>query len=329
MPNICCKSNLFKYDQRLSIVLMASRFQAATAHSFHLPEDLALQSVTSVPARSLEIDHRVGFVRSGYDADIVVWDSHPLSVGATPLQVYIDGRATLDPKKVTESLAKVTTKKVLMPKAPKQRKILESYVKEQLCGRLDGMTGRLFIRGIKESFLDHHPVIETGSNPDNLTMVIQGGSIECFSNVCHSATSDDTVIELEDGYVLPGLTAVSVSLGLLEIPSEDRTSDGTVGTQSSGSNAEDVIYAKYGVHLDGKNFKRARIGGVTRAISAPRAGGFAGGVSTGIKTKEQKTLSLDDGIFQNEVALHFQVGQASKGTSILREKDGLLTYRRH
>jgi hypothetical protein len=53
---------------------------------------------------------------------------------------------------------------------------------------------------------------------------------------------------------------------------------------------------------------------VTRTISAPRARGFAGGVSVGIKTKEQKTLSLDDGIFQDEVGLHFRVGQASKST---------------
>lgn len=74
--------------------------QAATAHAFGLAADLALQSVTSVPAKSLEIDHRVGYLRPGYDADIVVWDSHPLSIGATPLQVYIDGRTTLDTKKV-------------------------------------------------------------------------------------------------------------------------------------------------------------------------------------------------------------------------------------
>jgi imidazolonepropionase-like amidohydrolase len=51
-------------------------FQAATAHSFHLSEELALQSVTSVPAKSLEIDHRVGYARAGYDADLVVWDFH-------------------------------------------------------------------------------------------------------------------------------------------------------------------------------------------------------------------------------------------------------------
>jgi imidazolonepropionase-like amidohydrolase len=252
-------------------------------------------------------------VKPGYDADLVVWDSHPLSVGATPLQVYIDGRATLDPKRVTKSHPKLTTAaKEPSAEFPKQRKIVSFAAKEELCSR-GAVDGKIIIKGIKESYLDF-PVIESGSKSNNLTMVIQGGSIICFGESCPSPNSADTVIELENGFALPGLTSVSVSLGLLVIPSEQSTSDGKVSTQSSGSNAEDIVYAKYGVHLDGKNFKRARIGGVTRAISAPPASGFAGGVSVGIKTKEQKTLSLDDGIFQDEVALHFYIGQKSKGT---------------
>ena len=314
--------NFFGHCDSPKSVLNSGRFQAATAHSFHLPADLALQSVTSVPARSLEIDHRVGFVRPGYDADIVVWDSNPLSVGATPLQVYIDGRATLDPKKVMESRSKIAKAELSVAESPKQRKIVPSNAKADACA---GTSGKIVINGIREYFLEEQPIIESGVNSNNITMVIENGNILCFSNSCPTPNSGDTVIELENGFVLPGLTAVSVSLGLLEIPSEERTADGLVSSQSSGSKAEEVVYAKYGVHLEGKNFKRARIGGVTRAISAPRAGGFAGGVSVGIKTKEQKTLSLDEGIFQDEVALHFQIGQASKGGLSILAKDGILT----
>jgi hypothetical protein len=65
---------------------------------------------------------------------------------------------------------------------------------------------------------------------------------------------------------------------------------------------------------------------VTKAISAPIANGFSGGVSVGIRTKEQKKLSLDDGIFQDEVALHFQIGQNSKGVLIYGRVDALLTW---
>ena len=269
--------------------------------------------MTSVPARSLEIDHRVGFVRSGYDADIVVWDSHPLSIGATPLQVYIDGNPTLDPKRVTESGS--VAEKQQPTEKPKQRKIISPDMRE-FCDDQVTSGKKLIITGIRESFLEH--AADLGSS-GNLTMIIQDGKTICVGEECKdSITNDATVVPLENGYVLPGLTAVSVSLGLIEIPSEESTTDGSVGTKASTLEAQNVIYAKYGVRFDGKNFNRARIGGVTRAISAPVAEGLSGGVSVGIKTKKQRTLSLDEGIFQDEVALHFQIGQTSKGSYILR-----------
>lgn len=269
-----------------------------------------------MPARSLDIDHRVGFVRPGYDADLVVWDSHPLSVGATPLQVYIDGRATLDLKKVADSHPKALAESQPTRNTPKQRKIVSSDLTE-LCDDVQTKE-KLIITGIRVSYLHHSAKFDS---LDNLTMAIQNGKVICIggSEQCVSSTGDSTVINLENGYVLPGLTAVSVSLGLIEIPSEERTTDGTVSTQASSLEAQNVVYAKYGVHLEGKNFKRARIGGVTKAVSAPTTHGLAGGVSVGIKTKEQKIVSLDEGIFQDEVALHFQIGQTSKGSSAVKQ----------
>lgn len=66
-------------------------FEAQQAHSNGLAAHLALASVTSAPATVAGMNHRVGFVRKNYDADLVLWDSHPLALGATPLQVFIDG----------------------------------------------------------------------------------------------------------------------------------------------------------------------------------------------------------------------------------------------
>jgi imidazolonepropionase-like amidohydrolase len=254
----------------------------------------------------------VGFVRSGYDADIVVWDSHPLSIGATPLQVYIDGKATLNPQKVAES--GLIAENQSASETPKQRMPISSDLRE-FCDDQIATGKKLIITGIRESFLEH--AADLGSS-GNLTMIVQNGKAICFSEECEDTSTDDaTVLHLENGYVLPGLTAVSVSLGLIEIPSEKSTVDGSVSTQASTLEPQNVVYSKYGVHLDGKNFKRARIGGVTKAISAPAAEGLSGGVSVGIKTKVQKTLSLDEGIFQDEVALHFQIGQTSKGSYVL------------
>jgi imidazolonepropionase-like amidohydrolase len=56
-----------------------------------LTEDEALALITLNPARQLGIDHLVGSLEPGKDADLVVYNQHPLSVYAVPEMVFIDG----------------------------------------------------------------------------------------------------------------------------------------------------------------------------------------------------------------------------------------------
>jgi imidazolonepropionase-like amidohydrolase len=56
-----------------------------------LTEDEALALITLNPARQLGIDHLVGSLEPGKDADLVVYNQHPLSVYAVPELVFIDG----------------------------------------------------------------------------------------------------------------------------------------------------------------------------------------------------------------------------------------------
>ncbi|KAJ9301850.1 hypothetical protein DTO271G3_716 [Paecilomyces variotii] len=281
--------------------------QAATAHSFGLPELAALRSVTSVPAKSLGVDHRIGHVRPGYDADLVIWDSHPLSVGATPLQVYIDGRPTLS----TERLQSVNVYAGSLEK-PKMHLGPPNGV-DQLCSRIK-TSRNILITGITKSYLDSpRPKAPSG---ESLAIAIKSGKITClgkYDECISTTTPNSNVIALQNGHVLPGLTAFSTTLGLVEIPSEKSTSDGPVSPKLDPLNPENVVYAKYGVHPEGRALDRARIGGVTRAVTAPIPDGFLSGVSVGIKTGENRTI-LDGGIFQDDVALHFVVGQESKGS---------------
>ncbi|KAG1765833.1 hypothetical protein EV702DRAFT_981291 [Suillus placidus] len=65
--------------------------EAAQAHYYGLDPALALLSVTYTPATAMGMGHRIGMLKPGYDADIVIWSSHPLSLASTPTQVYIDG----------------------------------------------------------------------------------------------------------------------------------------------------------------------------------------------------------------------------------------------
>jgi hypothetical protein len=56
-----------------------------------VPEQEALKFVTLNPAKLLRIDHRVGSLKVGKDADIVIWSDHPLSVYAVAEATFVDG----------------------------------------------------------------------------------------------------------------------------------------------------------------------------------------------------------------------------------------------
>jgi imidazolonepropionase-like amidohydrolase len=66
--------------------------QAGFAMRFGLPPDRAMAAVTSAPARILGIDDRVGAIKPGLDADLVLWNGKALSPTARPILVMINGR---------------------------------------------------------------------------------------------------------------------------------------------------------------------------------------------------------------------------------------------
>jgi imidazolonepropionase-like amidohydrolase len=56
-----------------------------------LTDDEALALITINPAKQLAIDNRVGSIEVGKDADLVIYDKHPLSNYAKVQKVFIDG----------------------------------------------------------------------------------------------------------------------------------------------------------------------------------------------------------------------------------------------
>src|SRR6185295_18605603 len=78
---------------------LARRLNTEAAKSMRwggLSEDEALALVTINPAKQLRIDNRVGSLEVGKDADVVVWNHHPLSTYAIADRVYIDGTVYYD-----------------------------------------------------------------------------------------------------------------------------------------------------------------------------------------------------------------------------------------
>ena len=47
----------------------------------------AFKALTITPAKILKIDDRTGSLKVGKDADVVVWDNHPLEIMGRPKMV--------------------------------------------------------------------------------------------------------------------------------------------------------------------------------------------------------------------------------------------------
>ncbi|MBV9845287.1 MAG: amidohydrolase [Kutzneria sp.] len=66
--------------------------QATLAVKEGLDSETALRAITANPARIMGIDDRVGALRPGLDADVVLWSGDPLDVMSRALRVFVNGR---------------------------------------------------------------------------------------------------------------------------------------------------------------------------------------------------------------------------------------------
>jgi imidazolonepropionase-like amidohydrolase len=61
-----------------------------------LTEEQALATITINGARQLGVGDRVGSIEVGKDADVAIWNAHPLSVYSSAETVFIDGQIYFD-----------------------------------------------------------------------------------------------------------------------------------------------------------------------------------------------------------------------------------------
>lgn len=88
-----------------------------------LTETEALSTITINPAKQLMIDNRVGSIEVGKDADLAIFDRHPLSNYAKVEKVFIDGQLYFDREKdLSERPGKEQEKKSLIEKEKEQMK---------------------------------------------------------------------------------------------------------------------------------------------------------------------------------------------------------------
>ncbi len=79
-----------------------------------LSDDQALALITINPAKQLGVDDRIGSIEVGKDADLVIYDQHPLSVYAVVQKTLIDGEVLFDRQRDLAGRAEIAERKAAL-----------------------------------------------------------------------------------------------------------------------------------------------------------------------------------------------------------------------
>jgi imidazolonepropionase-like amidohydrolase len=110
-------------DVSASLMTRLNTEAAKTMKYGGLDETEALALITINPARQLRIDNRVGSIEPGKDADLVIYDKHPLSSFARVQKVFVDGQVYFDRDRDLSGRAeREARKKVLLDRQKEREK---------------------------------------------------------------------------------------------------------------------------------------------------------------------------------------------------------------
>ncbi len=103
--NVCINSDDAEMARRLN------QEAGKTVRYGGVSEEEALKMVTLNPAKALHVEDKVGSIKTGKDADIVIWSDNPLSIYAKSEKTIVDGIVYFDRDKDLEQRKKIATER--------------------------------------------------------------------------------------------------------------------------------------------------------------------------------------------------------------------------
>ena len=288
-----------------------------------LTDDEALALVTINPARQLRVESRVGSLEVGKDADVVIWNHHPLSTYAIVDRVYIDGQTYYDRPEDQKRLTELAREKDTLANAeraernerrgpsttsdaaaPRPR---EDRTQDGAGGPSDAAPGQpngdvqgaiartpsapSVTRGVlaitnARIFPIATPAIDRG------TVVMRDGIIESVgANV--SVPPGAQIIDAGGADVYPGFINAQTTMGL-----EDPGA-GSFGDANELLDFNPQLRAQVAFHNDSEAIPVARANGLTTVVATP-GGGLLGGQAAIMNldgyTWEESTVAASVGI---------------------------------
>lgn len=216
-----------------------------------VPANEVLKMLTINPAKELGIDHRTGSLEVGKDADISIWDGHPLSVYSKPWMTIVEGEVLFQ-RRDAFGVDKVATIKSKLdpftynPEAPLPK---ESRV-----------------YAIRNATL--HTV--SAGTIENGTIVVTDGKITAIGRSV-SVPSGASVIDGRGQHVFPGFIECGSNIGLSEISGIGQMDTAReIGTINPDLDAVTALY------MESAYLGTSAYAGVTMSITRPSGGTVPG-----------------------------------------------------
>ncbi len=279
------------------------------------PEE-AIRFVTINPARQLGIDHRIGSLEPGKDADFVIWSGDPLSVYSIAEQTWVDGVKMFDRKedlarraeredgrlaliakvkgggKDEEKEGKKEEEGAADPEAPESQEPAAAEAGSPGAGKTEDTDEEDApptpparpLSWVNRQAASAGPVAIVGatvhpvSGPEipDGTVILSGGRIAAVGQRLE-IPGDARVIKAAGLHLYPGLIDASTVIGLTEIGSVR----GSVDINETGKiNANVRVDAS--VHPASEIIPVTRANGITHVLTVPR-GGLVTGTSALIR----------------------------------------------
>jgi imidazolonepropionase-like amidohydrolase len=211
----------------------------------------ALRTITLNPAKQLGLEKRIGTIEIGKDADLAIFNGHPLNSYSRVEMTLVEGEVYFQrtPKMSPDRVA------VAGPAQPRM-----GAIKLPQNGN-----GPIAIRGATV-----HPV--SGPAMPNATVVIEQGRIRAVGqNGAAPIPAGATIIPAEGLHLFPGMIDAGTVLGLAEVGSARETNDyGQTG------DFQPDLRASVAINPDSELIPVTRANGVTTVVTRPTGGVIAG-----------------------------------------------------
>jgi imidazolonepropionase-like amidohydrolase len=215
-----------------------------------MSEAEALKTITLNGAKQLGLDKRTGSIEVGKDADLVIFNGHPLNSYARVEMTLVEGEVYFQR---SEKLKPVTFAQAPPAKPVPEFKPISS-----------SPSGRYVLAGVTV-----HPVV--GPVLPDATVLVEGGKIVQVAPSGSGVKHDTAVVEAKGLHIYPGMIDAATVIGLTELGSARETHD-----FAEGGDFQPDLRASIAINPDSELIPVTRANGVLTVVVRPIGSIIAG-----------------------------------------------------